>query len=317
MALTGRADGPPLGPPAPLVPELLALADRLAASTARGGRPVRIDPLALLGERAALAGLTRRGTTSCGGATRLLPTSDGWIAISLARTEDWAAVPAWLGVAGTGTGDETWDAIASTVADRPTELLLAEGVLLALPIAALPVAALAGDDDRGAHCGSSAVAGLPVLARCVDDRAAPRALADAVVLDLTSLWAGPLCGAVLADAGGRVVKVESTGRPDGARRGPGPFFDLLNAGKESVAVDLGTAIGRGQLAALVRRADVVLEAARPRGLEQLGISARRDHGCRRPAGLAVDHRPRPHGIRPRAGRLRRRRRGGRGTRGPR
>ena len=40
-----------------------------------------------------------------------------------------------------------------------------------------------------------------------------------MVVDLSSLWAGPLVGHLLLRAGARVVKVESTTRPDGARRG--------------------------------------------------------------------------------------------------
>ena len=114
-----------------------------------------------------------------------------------------------------------------------------------------------------------------------------------MVLDLTSLWAGPLCGALLADAGARVVKVESVDRPDGARLGNAELFDLLNAGKESVALDLRTPRGREQLAGLVAHADVVLEAARPRALEQLGLwrdelmaAAGRRCGCRSPRTAA-------------------------------
>ena len=41
------------------------------------------------------------------------------------------------------------------------------------------------------------------------------------MVDLSSLWAGPLCGQLLAAAGADVVKVESLARPDGARHGPG------------------------------------------------------------------------------------------------
>ena len=92
-----------------------------------------------------------------------------------------------------------------------------------------------------------------------------------VVVDLSALWAGPLCGDLLARAGATVVKVESTQRPDGARRGPREFFDLLNGHKRSVALDLQSHDGVRVLHDLVRRADVVIEASRPRALAQLGV----------------------------------------------
>jgi len=81
------------------------------------------------------------------------------------------------------------------------------------------------------------------------------------------MWAGPLCASLLGLAGADVVKVESPGRPDGARLGPPALYDLLHAGHRSVSVDL-----RGpDLLRLLRSADVVLESSRPRALEQLGI----------------------------------------------
>jgi crotonobetainyl-CoA:carnitine CoA-transferase CaiB-like acyl-CoA transferase len=95
-----------------------------------------------------------------------------------------------------------------------------------------------------------------------------------VVVDLSALWAGPLCGDLLARAGARVVKVESTQRPDGARRGPHEFFDLMNGAKRSVALDLRDHAGIRILHDLVRRADIVIEASRPRALAQLGLDAR-------------------------------------------
>ena len=85
MALTGFPDQP-LGPPDGLVEGI----DRLARSFPG------VDALALLGERAALMGLWRRGATSCGGSCRLLRIADGFIAVSLPRAEDMEAVPAWL-----------------------------------------------------------------------------------------------------------------------------------------------------------------------------------------------------------------------------
>jgi crotonobetainyl-CoA:carnitine CoA-transferase CaiB-like acyl-CoA transferase len=93
------------------------------------------------------------------------------------------------------------------------------------------------------------------------------------VVDLSSLWAGPLCGHLLAAAGARVIKVESRGRPDGARQAAGPFFDLLNAGKASIALDLAENAGLQRLRGLIAEADIVVESARPRALAQLGIDA--------------------------------------------
>ena len=108
-----------------------------------------------------------------------------------------------------------------------------------------------------------------------------------------------------------VIKVESIGRPDGARRGPAAFFDLLNAGKRSVAVDLQSADGMAQLAAVIaigRRRDRGLasacaRAARHRCASRSSTAAARACGCRSPGTVATD--------RARLGRVRRRR-GGRG-----
>jgi crotonobetainyl-CoA:carnitine CoA-transferase CaiB-like acyl-CoA transferase len=69
------------------------------------------------------------------------------------------------------------------------------------------------------------------------------------------------------------VKVESRHRPDGARRGPAAFFDLLHGGQEAVAVDFHHEDGRAALRRLLGAADVVVEGSRPRALEQLGIVA--------------------------------------------
>src|SRR5207245_3715730 len=66
MSLTGRADGPALLAPPGVVERMTALAASLAELS-----DVAVDGPALLGERAALAGLSRQGATSCGGATRL------------------------------------------------------------------------------------------------------------------------------------------------------------------------------------------------------------------------------------------------------
>ncbi len=246
MALTGPPETP-LGPPEDLVDGVEELA-----------RPFPdLDALALLGERAAHMGLWRRGTTSCGGSCRLLRSREGFVAVSLARDDDFEVVPAWLELDGAPpTAPAAWSAVAEAVARRDTDELLARAALLGLPVARV-----------GEATGRPGVVPVPLGA------APARELGDLLVVDLSALWAGPLCGDLLAAAGAAVIKVESTSRPDGARRGPAAFFDLLNGRKRSVALDFQSDDGVAALRALVSRADVVLEASRPRALEQLGISA--------------------------------------------
>jgi crotonobetainyl-CoA:carnitine CoA-transferase CaiB-like acyl-CoA transferase len=98
-------------------------------------------------------------------------------------------------------------------------------------------------------------------------RPAPR------VVDLSALWAGPLAAHLLWLAGADVVKVESRTRPDVLRNAEGDFYALLNQGKAMVAVDLADGRDRQALLSLIAASDIVIEAARPRALAQLGIDA--------------------------------------------
>ena len=257
MALTGTVDAA-LGPPAGLVEGI----DRL------GARFDQLDALALLGERAALMGLWRRGATSCGGSCRLLPCADGFLAVSLPRAEDMELVPAWLELdAMPASAPALWSEVARSVRHRDPGQLLERAGLLGLPVARV--------GEAGERAG---------VLRSPLGAAPPRRDATGLlVLDLSALWAGPLCGDLLARAGADVVKVESTQRPDGTRRGARDFFDLLNGGKRSVTLDLRSTEGMRALHGLVGRADVVIEASRPRALRQLGLEAEsmvRDGGPR-------------------------------------
>jgi hypothetical protein len=256
-ALCGRADGPPLCAPARLVPELEGVALTIASLSGRLGRSVVLDAIAVLTERAALLGLRRRGATSCGGGSRLVQAVDGWVAVSVPRVEDLELFPAWLGVPVPGTVADGLDAAAAAIASRPQDVVVSAAVELGLAVAGV--------------C-SMVDARPPVITTVVADTPPVRSLEDIVVVDLTSLWAGPLCTRVLADAGATVLKVESTRRPDGARFGSRPFFDLMNAGKRSVGLDLSDADGRRRLRDLVAAADVIVEASRPRALAAMGLT---------------------------------------------
>ena len=247
MALTGRADGPALLAPPGVVGRMTELAASLAELS-----DVVVDGPALVGERAALAGLSRQGATSCGGATQLLPAADGWVAVCLTRPEDVSLLPAWLGA------EVSVDALPGAIRGRPVAELAERAGLLGLPAARLGEAAT-----------------LPAIRATPFPGTFPAGgeARDLVVVDLSSLWAGPLCAQLLQAAGARVIKVESQARPDGARAGPTAFFDLLHAGQESVALDFASPAGRASLRRLLSTADVVIEASRPRALAHLGLDA--------------------------------------------
>jgi hypothetical protein len=253
MALTGPADGEALLCPVPLpscaegaLGALRALADRPLAD---------LDGAALLTERAALDGLCRQGAVSPGGACRLMAVADGCLAVNLAREDDWDLLPAWL----EADVAPDWEALAAALRTRPTAPLLARARLLGLAVAAVAAPEPAPWFQL-------------VAGRAFGGRLAPPVRAPRVV-DLSALWAGPLCGQLLHRLGAEVIKVESPRRPDGARNGNAAFFNRLNAGKRCVAIDAGTAEGRDALHALIASADIVIEASRPRGLRQLGIDA--------------------------------------------
>ncbi|WP_063039335.1 CoA transferase [Nocardia pseudovaccinii] len=143
----------------------------------------------------------------------------------------------------------------------------------ALPVDAHP-ATRVPDDAAHRVAGSSATPGpqCPWQTSRIAQPVVGARLDGLVVVDLSSMWAGPLCAHLLGRAGARVIKVESTRRPDGARRGDPRFFDWLHGGHEQIAVDFHTPAGRETLRELVSTADVVIEASRPRAMAQLGLA---------------------------------------------
>src|SRR3954454_11967301 len=133
MVLSGRRDGSPLG-----VPEALPLVITSAADVIAELSALEIDGPTLLGELAAVLGLTRDGKHSCGGGTRLLRAANGWIAVSLARDDDRTSVPAWLQLDSSGLGndnaaddgDELWTIVSGAVLERDAVHLVDRGRML-------------------------------------------------------------------------------------------------------------------------------------------------------------------------------------------
>jgi len=251
--LTGLSDGPPDFSRA----NILDRAERIAAAAG-----AQTSAAALLTGRAGLLGLTRAGQVSAGGATRLLGARDGWCAVTLSRPDDVAAVPAL--VLADDVPADPWPVLQRWAATRSVTTITERASLLDIPVATLGEAAV-----------------TPARIRQAESRSSPRGPAGLLVADMSSMWAGPLCGHLLARAGAIVVKVESPRRPDGTRAGNRAFFDWMNGAKLAYCVDFDRQAD--ELRELLAVSDVVIEGSRPAAL------ARRRLG--------------PDDIAPRAGRV--------------
>jgi crotonobetainyl-CoA:carnitine CoA-transferase CaiB-like acyl-CoA transferase len=252
MNLTGPEAGPPLAPVAPVLRRAEAMTAAVAALAGRRGAPVRLALGRLLTERAALSGFRRRGTASANGSCQLLPAPDGWLAVSLARPADVASLPAALGRE-LPPGSVPFSAIRAEAATGSAADLAARLQLLGVPASVL------GRDQPDAvrylRVGESGATG------------------SGFVLDLSAMWAGPLCASILHRSGWQVLKVEDIRRPDGARSGPAAFYARLHAGIAAVRLDFGSPGGRAELLRLADRAAIIVESSRPRALRALGLVA--------------------------------------------
>jgi alpha-methylacyl-CoA racemase len=102
------------------------------------------------------------------------------------------------------------------------------------------------------------------------------------VLDLSSNLPGPFLTRILADLGAEVIKVEPP-RGEGLRHMPpqidgmGSTFGGLNAGKDSLAIDLKQPEGVALVLAMAARCDVFVEAFRPGKVAALGLGVEELH----------------------------------------
>ncbi|MDA1074374.1 MAG: CaiB/BaiF CoA-transferase family protein [Proteobacteria bacterium] len=96
------------------------------------------------------------------------------------------------------------------------------------------------------------------------------------VLDLTTIYSGPICTSILGDQGADVIKVESH---DGdlmrrglvARNGVNASFAMMNRNKRSLVLDMKTKDGLAVLHDMIRKADILVENFRPGVMKRLGI----------------------------------------------
>ncbi|MDX3581519.1 MULTISPECIES: CaiB/BaiF CoA transferase family protein [Streptomyces] len=97
------------------------------------------------------------------------------------------------------------------------------------------------------------------------------------VLDLATLFAGPLAATMLGDFGAEVIKIEHPTKPDPSRghgpskNGVGLWWKLLGRNKRTLTLNLSTPGGRDTLLRLAATADVIIENFRPGTLEKWGL----------------------------------------------
>lgn len=104
-----------------------------------------------------------------------------------------------------------------------------------------------------------------------------QALNDIKVIDIATLFAGPMAATMLADFGAEVIKIEHPKNGDPVRthgsskNGVGLWWKMLARNKKSVTLYLGSPEGQEIFKQLIKDADVVIENFRPGTLEKWGL----------------------------------------------
>jgi CoA-transferase family III len=265
MDLSGWSGRPPVGPPSPVMGRVRGVASVLGSLGETIGRRPTFDLHALVAGRAASVGLHRSGRRSASGTCRLVAAEDGWLAVNLARPEDLDGLSAALRQEAL---ERPWDELQSWAAAGSASEVVETLQLLGVPAAMLPSAGrhTTTKQERPGEWPTP-----PPFRSYRIGREAPVLGHPLTVVNLASLWAGPLCGYLLATCGTRVLNIESSSRPDGLRFGAPAFFDFLHQYDEPRILELPSAGGVEELRTLLRSADLVIEGSRPRALAQMGI----------------------------------------------
>ena len=215
------------------------------------GCGIRVDAAATL-DRGGEFSLQQPGLWSANRSARMVRAADGWLAVNLPRLDDLEMLPAWLEQNVVGC---PWRALTVTTRDRSCVELRDRAHLLGLPISIV---------------GEVTPPQVPVPHRRLG---APRIRNQPLrVIDLTSMWAGPLCAALLAETGAVVTRYEAENRPDPTRDVAPHFYRRLNGAKRQIQIDFSTAGGRAKLAEEIAITDVLVTSARARAFAGFGLS---------------------------------------------
>jgi crotonobetainyl-CoA:carnitine CoA-transferase CaiB-like acyl-CoA transferase len=118
--------------------------------------------------------------------------------------------------------------------------------------------------------------GSRVRANMMHQKRGDSRLSGRLVLDLTSMVAGPVCGRTLAEYGADVIKIDSPNPHHGPRLTCWYGVDV-NQGKRSLLLDIARTDGRAVLERMIGRADVVLHNLSDRACAKLRLTADEFH----------------------------------------
>ena len=214
------------------------------------GRQIRVDAAEMLDRGTELV-LRPPGLWSANRSARMLQAANGWLAVNLPRRDDLELLPAWLEREVEG---DPWRTLTVAARSKECTELRDRARLLGLPVSIV---------------GEVAPLQIPVrMQRLGEKRYRVESLR---VVDLTSMWAGPLCAALLGECGAAVTRYEARHRPDPTRDAAPDFYQRLNGAKQRVLIDFVSEEGRATLARAIADADVVVTSARERALAALGL----------------------------------------------
>ena len=128
--LVGPAGGSPALPHRDYAGRLQTLLDTVRAFAGLIGADLDLG-MEVFSARAGEMGLSRGGRTSANGTARLIQTTDGWLAVNLARPEDRDSVPAWIGC---DMNSEPWAAVDLAARTKSAAVLAATGQELGVPV---------------------------------------------------------------------------------------------------------------------------------------------------------------------------------------
>lgn len=101
------------------------------------------------------------------------------------------------------------------------------------------------------------------------DRQGP--LSGVKVVELAGLGPAPFCGMLLADLGAEVLRIDRAGARSAGAAMFDPAKDILQRGRQAVALDLKSADGQAAALRLIGEAEILIEGFRPGVTERLGL----------------------------------------------